>query len=120
MLIPGGFGIRGIEGKLGAIRFARTRKIPLLGLCLGLQCVVIEAARSVGITGASSTEFDPDTPPDPVISTMADQEQIVAGEADLGGTMRLGAYPAVLTKAPSSRRPTAPRTSPNGTGTASR
>ncbi|WP_068155185.1 CTP synthase [Rhodococcus phenolicus] len=97
VLIPGGFGIRGIEGKLGAIRFARTRKIPLLGLCLGLQCVVIEAARSVGITGASSTEFDPDTP-DPVISTMADQEQIVAGEADLGGTMRLGAYPAVLTK----------------------
>ncbi|MFZ2527896.1 MAG: CTP synthase [Rhodococcus sp. (in: high G+C Gram-positive bacteria)] len=97
VLIPGGFGIRGIEGKLGAIRFARTRKIPLLGLCLGLQCVVIEAARSVGITGASSTEFDPDTT-DPVISTMADQEQIVAGEADLGGTMRLGAYPAVLTK----------------------
>ncbi|MDV2475411.1 CTP synthase [Rhodococcus zopfii] len=97
VLIPGGFGIRGIEGKLGAIRFARTRKIPLLGLCLGLQCVVIEAARSVGITDASSTEFDPDTT-HPVISTMADQEQIVAGEADLGGTMRLGAYPAVLTK----------------------
>ncbi len=97
VLIPGGFGIRGIEGKLGAISFARSRKIPLLGLCLGLQCVVIEAARSVGIDDASSTEFDPDTNA-PVISTMADQEQAVAGEADLGGTMRLGAYPAVLAK----------------------
>ncbi|WP_407445040.1 CTP synthase [Rhodococcus sp. (in: high G+C Gram-positive bacteria)] len=97
VLIPGGFGIRGIEGKLGAIRFARIRKIPLLGLCLGLQGVVIEAARSVGITDASSTEFDPDTTA-PVISTMADQEQAVAGEADLGGTMRLGAYPATLKK----------------------
>ncbi|MCW3472827.1 CTP synthase, partial [Rhodococcus pyridinivorans] len=97
VLIPGGFGIRGIEGKLGAIRFARTRRIPLLGLCLGLQCVVIEAARSVGIEDASSTEFDPDTTA-PVISTMADQEQAVAGEADLGGTMRLGAYPATLKK----------------------
>ncbi|WP_226437305.1 CTP synthase [Rhodococcus yananensis] len=97
VLIPGGFGIRGIEGKLGAIRYARTRGIPLLGLCLGLQCVVIEAARSVGIDDASSTEFDPDTTA-PVISTMADQQQAVAGEADLGGTMRLGAYPAVLAK----------------------
>ncbi|MBM7460734.1 CTP synthase [Rhodococcus coprophilus] len=97
VLIPGGFGIRGIEGKLGAIRFARVRKIPLLGLCLGLQGVVIEAARSVGIADASSTEFDPDTTA-PVISTMADQEQAVAGEADLGGTMRLGAYPATLKK----------------------
>ncbi|MGB3485160.1 MAG: CTP synthase [Mycobacterium sp.] len=95
VLIPGGFGIRGIEGKLGAISYARNRGIPVLGLCLGLQCIVIEAARSVGLDQASSTEFDPETP-DPVISTMADQEQIVAGEADLGGTMRLGAYPAVL------------------------
>jgi len=97
VLIPGGFGIRGIEGKLGAIRFARTHKIPLLGLCLGLQAVVIEAARSVGLKDANSEEFDPETT-HPVISTMADQEQIVAGEADLGGTMRLGAYPAVLNK----------------------
>ncbi|SDD47524.1 CTP synthase [Rhodococcus tukisamuensis] len=97
VLIPGGFGIRGIEGKLGAIRFARTRQVPLLGLCLGLQCVVIEAARSVGLDDANSAEFEPDTK-HPVISTMADQEQIVAGEADLGGTMRLGAYPAVLDK----------------------
>ncbi|MFE3292809.1 CTP synthase [Rhodococcus sp. NPDC059234] len=97
VLIPGGFGIRGIEGKLGAIRFARTRGVPLLGLCLGLQAVVIEAARSVGLTDANSAEFEPDTK-HPVISTMADQEDIVAGEADLGGTMRLGAYPAVLEK----------------------
>jgi CTP synthase len=95
VLIPGGFGIRGIEGKVGALRYARARGIPTLGLCLGLQCMVIEAARAVGLDGASSAEFDPDTP-HPVISTMADQEQIVAGEADLGGTMRLGAYPAVL------------------------
>ncbi len=95
VLIPGGFGIRGIEGKIGAIRYARARGLPVLGLCLGLQCIVIEAARSVGLTEANSAEFEPDTP-DPVISTMADQQDIVAGEADLGGTMRLGAYPAVL------------------------
>lgn len=95
VLIPGGFGIRGIDGKLGAIRYARKRGVPVLGLCLGLQCIVIEAARSVGLTEASSAEFDPDTP-DPVIATMADQLDAVAGEADLGGTMRLGAYPAVL------------------------
>ena len=97
VLIPGGFGIRGIEGKVGAIRYARRRGLPVLGLCLGLQCIVIEAARSVGLTEANSAEFDPDTP-DPVISTMADQRDAVAGEADLGGTMRLGAYPAVLEK----------------------
>ncbi|MFI6046808.1 CTP synthase [Nocardia sp. NPDC051321] len=97
VLIPGGFGIRGIEGKVGAISYARARGIPLLGLCLGLQCVVIEAARSVGLAEANSAEFEPDTP-HPVISTMADQEQAVAGEADLGGTMRLGAYPATLAK----------------------
>ncbi len=97
VLIPGGFGIRGIEGKVGAIHYARTRGIPLLGLCLGLQCMVIEAARRVGLAEANSAEFEPDTP-HPVISTMADQEQAVAGEADLGGTMRLGAYPATLAK----------------------
>jgi len=95
VLIPGGFGIRGIEGKIGAIRHARARGLPVLGLCLGLQCIVIEAARSVGLTEANSAEFEPTTP-DPVISTMADQEEIVAGQADLGGTMRLGSYPAVL------------------------
>ena len=95
VLIPGGFGIRGIEGKIGAIRYARHRGLPLLGLCLGLQCIVIEAARSVGLSEANSAEFEPGTP-DPVISTMADQRDAVAGDADLGGTMRLGAYPAVL------------------------
>ena len=95
VLIPGGFGIRGIEGKIGAIRYARHRGLPVLGLCLGLQCIVIEAARTVGLDQANSAEFEPDTP-DPVISTMADQRDAVAGEADLGGTMRLGAYPAVL------------------------
>jgi CTP synthase len=95
ILIPGGFGIRGIDGKIGAIRYARHRGLPLLGLCLGLQCIVIEAARSVGLTDANSAEFDPATA-DPVISTMADQRDAVAGQADLGGTMRLGAYPAVL------------------------
>jgi len=96
VLIPGGFGIRGIEGKIGAISYARQRGIPVLGLCLGLQCMVIEVARSlVGLDGASSAEFDPDTP-HAVISTMADQEDVVAGQRDMGGTMRLGAYPAVL------------------------
>ncbi|MFT4126700.1 MAG: CTP synthase, partial [Gordonia sp. (in: high G+C Gram-positive bacteria)] len=95
ILVPGGFGIRGIEGKLGAISYARRRGVPLLGLCLGLQCIVIEAARSVGLAEASSDEFDPATP-HPVISTMADQERAVSGDADLGGTMRLGAYPATL------------------------
>jgi CTP synthase len=96
VVIPGGFGIRGIEGKLGAIRYARERGIPTLGLCLGLQCMVIETARNLaGIEGANSAEFDPETP-HPVIATMADQVRIVAGEADLGGTMRLGSYPASL------------------------
>ncbi|TAM85478.1 MAG: CTP synthase [Jatrophihabitans sp.] len=96
ILVPGGFGIRGIEGKVGALRYARERGIPTLGLCLGLQCMVIEAARNLaGITEANSAEFEPDTP-DPVIATMADQVAAVSGEADLGGTMRLGAYPAVL------------------------
>lgn len=95
VLIPGGFGIRGIEGKIGAIAYARTHGLPVLGLCLGLQCIVIDAARTAGITDASSAEFDPDTPA-PVIATMADQQDAVAGTADLGGTMRLGAYPAVL------------------------
>ena len=96
VLVPGGFGVRGIEGKLGAVRYARERGIPALGLCLGLQCMVIETARSLaGLDGANSTEFDPDTP-HPVISTMADQVDVVAGERDMGGTMRLGAYPEVL------------------------
>ena len=94
--VPGGFGVRGIEGKLGALRYARENGIPTLGLCLGLQCMVIEAARNLaGLPLASSAEFDPESP-DPVISTMASQEDIVAGRGDMGGTMRLGLYPAVL------------------------
>jgi CTP synthase len=93
--VPGGFGVRGIEGKVGALRFARENGIPALGLCLGLQCMVIEYARNeVGLAGASSSEFDPDTE-FPVIATMAEQVEIIAG-GDLGGTMRLGLYPATL------------------------
>jgi len=93
--VPGGFGVRGIEGKLGALRFARENGIPVLGLCLGLQCMVIEYARNVvGLPGASSSEFDPETE-FPVIATMAEQVDIIAG-GDLGGTMRLGLYPADL------------------------
>ncbi|MBC7678446.1 MAG: CTP synthase, partial [Pseudorhodobacter sp.] len=98
VLVPGGFGVRGIEGKLGALTHARTSRIPTLGICLGLQCMVIEAARSLaGIEKASSTEFDPGTP-DPVIATMADQHDVVAGERDMGGTMRLGLWPTQLLK----------------------
>ncbi|MGO3886085.1 MAG: CTP synthase [Mycetocola sp.] len=93
--VPGGFGIRGIEGKLGALRFARENGIPTLGLCLGMQCMVIEYARNVvGLEGASSTEFDENSPY-PVIATMAEQVDIIDG-GDLGGTMRLGEYEALL------------------------
>jgi CTP synthase len=96
--IPGGFGVRGIDGKLGAIRHARVNGVPLLGLCLGLQCMVIEAARNLaGLPEANSAEFDPDTP-DAVIATMASQVDVVAGRGDMGGTMRLGSYPATLQK----------------------
>ena len=98
VLIPGGFGVRGIEGKLGAIRFAREQRIPVLGLCLGLQCMVIEVARHLaGIEKAGSSEFDP-AGPDPVIATMADQRDVVAGDRDMGGTMRLGLWPTTLKK----------------------
>jgi CTP synthase len=94
--VPGGFGIRGIEGKIGALQYAREQRIPALGLCLGLQCMVIEYARHVaGISGASSSEFDPDTQ-DPVIATMEEQKAYIDGLGDMGGTMRLGAYPAQL------------------------
>jgi CTP synthase len=96
VLIPGGFGVRGIEGKIGAIAYARANGIPALGLCLGLQCMVIEMARDLaGLDGANSTEFEESTE-HPVISTMADQQDVVAGERDMGGTMRLGAYAAIL------------------------
>ena len=95
--VPGGFGIRGIEGKIGALKYVRERKIPTLGLCLGLQCIVIEYARhEAGIADASSTEFDANTAA-PVIATMAEQHAFVDGAGDLGGTMRLGRYPASLT-----------------------
>lgn len=96
ILVPGGFGIRGLDGKIGALRYAREHKIPTLGICLGLQCMVIEAARNMlGLAEASSTEFDPQTS-EPVIATMEEQLKFVGGKGDMGGTMRLGAYLAVL------------------------
>jgi CTP synthase len=96
VLIPGGFGDRGVTGKIGAIQYARENRIPLLGICLGLQCIVIEAARNLAeIPDANSTEFDAGTA-HPVISTMEEQLAYVEGAGDLGGTMRLGLYPARL------------------------
>lgn len=96
IVIPGGFGIRGIEGKIGALKFARENGLPALGLCLGLQSMVIEYARDVlGIEDANSSEFDPDCA-NPVIATMEEQKDIVAGHGDMGHTMRLGSYPAEL------------------------
>ena len=98
IVVPGGFGIRGVEGKIGAIRYARENQVPILGLCLGLQCMVMEVARDLaGLEGAASTEFDPDTA-HPVIATMAEQVKIVSGDGDMGGTMRLGSYPAELAR----------------------
>ena len=95
--VPGGFGVRGIEGKLGALKYARENRIPTLGLCLGLQCMVIEFARNVaGLAQADSAEFDPETST-PVIATMNDQHDVVSGERDMGATMRLGLFPAALT-----------------------
>ena len=92
ILVPGGFGMRGVEGKIAAIQYARTRQIPFLGICLGMQCASIEFARHVcGLHGANSSEFDPDTP-HPVIALMSEQ----LGVKDLGGTMRLGAQPCNL------------------------
>jgi len=94
ILVPGGFGIRGIEGKIHAVKFARENKIPFFGVCLGMQCAVVEFARSVvGYSGANSSEFDPATPY-PVIDLLPEQKNI----EDMGGTMRLGAYPCVLNK----------------------
>ena len=92
IVVPGGFGVRGVEGKIAAVTYAREHKIPFLGLCLGLQCAVIEYARNVvGLAGANSSEFD-HASPHPVIDLMDDQREVV----DKGGTMRLGSYPAVL------------------------
>jgi CTP synthase len=94
--VPGGFGVRGIEGKVGALKYARENKIPTLGLCLGLQCMVIEGARNLaGIADANSAEFEPNTK-NPVIATMDDQIANISGAGDLGGTMRLGLYKAKL------------------------
>ncbi len=92
ILVPGGFGGRGVEGKIEAIRFAREKGIPFFGICLGMQCAVIEFARNVcGLAEANSTEFAPGTP-HPVISLLDEQR----GVTDMGGTMRLGAYPCSL------------------------
>ena len=92
ILVPGGFGDRGVEGKIEAVRYARENKIPFLGICLGMQCAVIEFARNVaGLKGAHSSELAPNTKY-PVIDIMPDQKNI----EDMGGTMRLGAYPCVL------------------------
>ena len=92
ILVPGGFGYRGIEGKIRAVRYARENAVPYLGLCMGMQCLVIEFARDIcGLKGANSTEFVPDTP-HPVIDLMPEQKEV----ADKGGTMRLGAYPCQL------------------------
>jgi len=97
VLVPGGFGVRGIDGKVGALRWSRENLVPTLGICLGLQSMVIEYARNVlGWADASSTEFHP-TSSHPVVATMAEQKSIVEGEGDMGGTMRLGAYEASLT-----------------------
>ncbi len=91
VLVPGGFGYRGIEGKISAVHYARTRKVPFLGICLGLQCAVIEFARNVcSLEHANSSEFDEDAPA--VIDLMPEQKDI----EDMGGTMRLGLYPCVL------------------------
>lgn len=96
ILVPGGFGVRGIDGKIGALRWAREGKVPTLGICLGMQSMVMEYARNIiGLEGASSSEFDPQTKY-PVIATMEEQQEFVEGAGDLGGTMRLGAYDAVL------------------------
>ena len=94
ILIPGGFGIRGIEGKVETVRYVRERNVPYLGICLGMQCAVIELARNVcGLSNANSAEFDPHTP-HPVIDLLPDQESV----RDKGGTMRLGGYPCRLEK----------------------
>ncbi|TGM98877.1 CTP synthase [Leptospira dzoumogneensis] len=94
VLVPGGFGDRGIEGKIAAIQYARTKGIPFFGICLGMQCAVIEYARNVlGMKDANSTEFRPDSP-DPVISLIEEQMDI----DQMGGTMRLGSYPCKIKK----------------------
>ena len=117
VLIPGGFGVRGVEGKVDAVRYARERGVPFLGICLGLQCAVIEFARNVcGLEGANSSEFDPATP-HAVIDLLPEQKNVT----DLGATMRLGAQPCYL-EFPARSRPRVRRTtsSRNDTATAGR
>jgi len=104
ILVPGGFGYRGIEGKIEAIKYARTKKIPYFGICLGMQCAVIEFARNVCSLNANSTEFDPDTP-EPVIYLMerwlnprTGKMEERTSQSEKGGTMRLGAYPCSVKK----------------------
>jgi CTP synthase len=93
LMVPGGFGVRGIEGKVAAIRYAREEGMPFFGICLGMQCAAIEFARNVlGLEKANSSEFDPDSP-HPVIDLMEEQEEV----DEKGGTMRLGAYPCTIT-----------------------
>jgi CTP synthase len=93
VVVPGGFGNRGVDGKVAAIRWAREQRVPFLGLCLGMQCAVIEWARNqAGLAGATSAELDPHSP-HPVIALLPEQQDVV----DLGGTMRLGVYPCRLT-----------------------
>ncbi len=100
VLVPGGFGVRGVEGKIRAIRYARENRVPFLGICLGMQVAVIEIARNLcGLKGANSSEFDKSTPY-PVIDLMPEQREIT----DKGGTMRLGAYPCILKKGTLSHR----------------
>ena len=119
--VPGGFGIRGVEGKLGALRYARENQVPTLGLCLGLQCMVIEAARNLlGLEDAASTEFEPETHA-PVIATMAEQVAIVAGDGDMGATHAAGRLPGrPAPRARWSPRATAPPGSASATATATR
>ena len=110
-MVPGGFGPRGIEGMVETARYARERDVPYLGLCLGLQVMVIEAARRLlGKECANSTEFDPDTP-DPVIDYMPDQKDLV----EMGGTMRLGVYPCSVARLPNGQDSIASRAYDIGT-----
>ena len=115
ILVPGGFGDRGVEGKISAIRYARENGVPFFGICLGMQLAVIEFARNVcGLKGASSTEFEKDCP-NPVIDLMPDQR----GVKDKGGTMRLGAFPCKLRPAAEPSRSTVRRRSRSAIATAS-
>ena len=116
ILVPGGFGVRGTEGKIQAVKYAREKKVPFFGICLGLQMAVIEYARSVlGLAGANSVEFDEKTP-HPVVSLMESQVNV----KEKGGTMRLGSYVCALKKAPWRTACTAKTRSTSATATASR